>query len=361
MNQPYALSRRDYIPYDLSRLHAFLIACGHEVGILEAGKVPKRDFAMIVVQGFEERSSGAMARLRDAGYRARSICILQYPGQHEANSRYQEAVHDEAYKLSRREPHYFNLGEQTDSLEKAIKSSDSPMVLLDITAMSNRLIFAAFDAAARSGRKVIPVYTDAVTYSPSREKWEAVEGCELGPLSVADIVEQQEWISNSNYCVSIVEDHEGYDGAGIGKALVAFLPFKSARLSSIIANEDYSSFHFLAVKPRSPCNAWRLEALKKVNAPYICGHVVTDISAFGYVQAAGALSRMLLGKRGIMRNHDVHLAVLGSKLQTVGAWIVSSFIDSITVVACTPEKFYPQSYSEGIGETWLLDFPLEIV
>src|SRR5205823_2017823 len=90
------------------------------------------------------------------------------------------------------------------------------------------------------------------------------------------------WLQGYQHCVKLVPGHEGYDSVGNNRALLAFLPFKSARLAAVLSAEDYSDFLFLALKPRFPENLWRLEALKKINAPIIKDWPVEDISAFDY-------------------------------------------------------------------------------
>ena len=80
------------------------------------------------------------------------------------------------------------------------------------------------------------------------------------------------------------------------------------------------------------------------------------MDTFGYREAIKQLTTVLFREPGLLRNYDVHLAIMGSKLQALASWVVSSIIRSITVVTSVPAQYYPEAFSKGIGQQWI--FPL---
>ena len=49
------------------------------------------------------------------------------------------------------------------------------------------------------------------------------------------------------------------------------------------------------------------------------------------------------------------LAPLGSKMQTVGAWLFAKERQDVKVVTSTPKKLFHERYSVGFGQTFVID------
>jgi len=135
--------------------------------------------------------------------------------------------------------------------------------------------------------------------------------------------------------------------------LIGFLPFKCARLAAILGEEDYSEVLFIAGHPHLKKNHWRKDALKEINEFTIKGRRVEDISTFLYRETLKEFIQILFSDDSLLQKYDVHLAVLGSKLQTVACWVLSNIIRSLTMVTSIPAKYFPEAFSEGIGNSWI--------
>ena len=61
----------------------------------------------------------------------------------------------------------------------------------------------------------------------------------------------------------------------------------------------------------------------------------------------------MLSEESLLWKYDVHMAILGSKLQTVACWVFSRIVRSITVVTSVPTQYHPEAFSEGIGQSWV--------
>jgi hypothetical protein len=85
---------------------------------------------------------------------------------------------------------------------------------------------------------------------------------------------------------------------------------------------------------------------------------VKEISTFSYRNTIEQIASLLFIKPALLEKYDVHLAITGSKLQTIACWVASCIVNSITVIASIPATYYPESFSDGIGVSWVFElFP----
>jgi hypothetical protein len=172
---------------------------------------------------------------------------------------------------------------------------------------------------------------------------------------LAGKTDEREWLYSRNFDVELVQGHEGYDVAG-SAALVAFLPFKAARLAAVMNYSEYSQYVFIAGKPRLGENLWRLDALIQINKAITRQWPIVEMSTFGYKDALKQLAGLLFSSDALSARCDIHVAPMGSKLQTVACWALSRITRSITTVTAIPSRYFPKKFSEGIGSTWVFPF-----
>ena len=315
---------------------------------------------LIVSQGFEERSVGIIERLAETNTEVPSVVINRYldPYYGEINSKYQDRFERAAEKIAAGHWHLVENDYDGQWVYKAVKLIDTEEVIIDITAISNRGLFCALDAIAASGKKIWIAYTEAKEYWPKESDWKQLSKEISGYKTLADIVDEKPWLSGYQHRVELIPMHEGYDSARSGRALIGFLTFKRARLAAVLGEEDYEECLFIAGRPRLHQNQWRLTALKKINESLIKEWPVKTMDTFGYLKTLKQLSSLLLRDESLLARYNVHLAPMGSKLQTVGSWILSSIVPSITMVASVPSRYYPKAFSDGIGANWI--FPLTL-
>lgn len=319
------------------------------------GNCPQ-DISIVTTQGFEERSVGFIEAFAASGLRADTVVIGKHSRHEDANAKYQGRFDKSASIIRRTDCHSVPVDKDGHWVATAMAKVRSPNVVLDITGIGTRGLFGALDAAVRARKSVTLAYTEASQYWPKKSDWEALKA-ELTDLSaLPDIVNEKPWLFGYEHKVELIPGHDGYDSAGTERALIAFLPFKCARLAAVMSSEDYSAFLFIAGRPRLPENLWRYDALREINRGIVKDRPVIEMSTFGYRSALGQLGTHLMKADPILEKYDVHLALMGSKLQDVACWIFSSLLPSITVLTAVPSKYFPEAFSDGIGEKWI--FPL---
>src|SRR5208337_830209 len=83
---------------------------------------------------------------------------------------------------------------------------------------------------------------------------------------------------------------------------------------------------------------------------------IEEISTFGYRNTVDKLGKLLFRDDSLLWKYDVHFAADGSKLQTIGCWVFSRAVPSITMITSVPKHYYKKAFSRGIGPSWV--FPL---
>jgi len=320
------------------------------------GRLP----ALIVAEGFEERSLGILQSFADRGAQLPRIVIGRYAKDVDLNKKHRARFEELAEQLA---PHAWVVIEnhgKGDWVRQALAEIAEPEVALDITGLSTLALFGALDALSGASVNATLMYSEAAHYWPSVKDWRDIER-ERSPdhrseTALADRADDSDWLySGRNFHVDLIEGHEGYDVAGT-TALVAFLPFKAGRLAAVMSHAEYSEYMFIAGKPRLPANLWRLDALKRINGVAAREWPFVEMNTFGYREALKQMAALLFGPDSISHRCDIHLAPMGSKLQTVASWALSCITHAVTMVTGTPSRYFPDKYSKGIGASWVFPF-----
>jgi hypothetical protein len=347
--------------FEERQLEHYLQRTRNECPFADWARQHEGSLSLIAVEGFEERSVGILEAIAQLGLPVREAFVATYMSNEDANARYRERFERALRQLSAHAINRLHLTETGDWLREALSTVTATTVLVDITGLSTRSLFGALDAAAHQSHSVVIGYTEAGEYWPTKAQWEELCQTLSNPTAIPDVVDQQPWLFGHEHRVELVPNHEGYDSVGSGRALVGFLPFKSARLAAVLAQEEYEEFVFVAGRPRLAENHWRLQALRQINQNITRDRRVMEMSTFGYRAALEQLSRVLYkpiekGLPPLVERYDVHLALLGSKLQDVACWALSCMVPGITVVTSVPKAYFAGSFSERIGMQWA--FPL---
>lgn len=316
-----------------------------------------KNAVFVSIEGFEERSIGIAETLVGAGCRFKACVIGTYPNGSTANNRYHDRAVAAAQALSDSDVVTVPINNKGDWLTKILGEIRHTSVVLDITGLSTRSLFGALDAVSASSTSTIITYSEANRYWPTVTDWSAIKNSLVEFKTVADVVDDAPWLFGHAHNVELIANHEGYDSPAASTMLLAFLPFKRARLAAIVSNHDYEKNIFIAGRPRLPENEWRLDALLEINRGIIKSWPLKEMSTFGYRQALSQMFELTLSENSnLLLKHNVHLGLLGSKLQDVGCWIYSTIVPSVAVITSVPNEYFPDSFSEGIGKQW--GFPL---
>ena len=315
----------------------------------------KRPPAFVIPEGFEERSLAALETMANRGTRLPKIIIGRYVRDRDLNRQYRRRFEALAQEVA---PDAWQVVDNHDDgawVEDALARIQPGAVALDITGLSNRGLFGALDALSSSHCDALIVYSEPAQYWPTRQEWGDMSPNSIKCDELAERTDEREWLYSRNFHVQLVQDHEGYVVAG-SAALVAFLPFKAARLAAVMNYSEYSQYLFIAGQPREDANSWRLEALMQINKAATKQWPILKMKTFGYKNALAQLAGLLFSPDALSTRYDVHVAPMGSKLQTVACWALSRMTRSITMVTAAPTHYFPTRYSDGVGTSWI--FPL---
>lgn len=313
------------------------------------------DISIITTQGFEERSVGLIESYAKSGLKADNVIVALHTSDKKANFIYKDRFEIAIKKVTSNSSEV-NLDADGLWLKTALSKIKSSNVLLDITGIGTRGLFGTLDIASLSNKNIFITYTEAKEYWPKKEAWDKMKEDLTDSNTLPDVVDNQPWLFGYEHKVEFIPGHDGYDSAGTARALIGFLPYKYARLAAVMSADDYTHFEFIAGRPKLEENLWRSQALLEINRDLLKGKRVIEMSTFGYHSALERLSQLILTNEAMLDNYDVHIALMGSKLQDVACWVLSCLVPSLTVLTAVPSKYFPQGFSDGVGETWF--FPL---
>lgn len=310
------------------------------------------DFDLVLTEGFEKRTTGILKFLANNNIKIKKIVIGRYEDR-KLNEKYRDLIEELSESVA--PGNWKVLDNRNDGLwiSEAINLSHAKNILIDITSMSNRSLFGGLNASLTSNRQVYIGYSEALQYWPKKEDWEKLKNDLSDSENLTEVMDQMPWLFGDEHHVDLVPNHEGYDSVGSKRALIGFLPFKCARLKAILSQEDYADGLYIAGRPHLEENYWRVDALKKINEPIVKNWNVIDIGTFNYRRVFKSLSNILLSDDSLFEKYDIHLAILGSKLQTVACWALSRIFPSITVITSSPKTYHKNAYTGGIGNSWV--------
>lgn len=313
------------------------------------------DFA--VVQGFEDRSLSALQRIGEARRPIDTLYIARYPDANSANARLSEALHELVKSSAPRTLQHVRLLKDGGWVSALRHRGTSRPLFFDITGLSTRHLFGALDQVSRQIRPVYLIYTEAETYWPTFDAWRELTATHQDSEKLAQKVDEMPWLFGCVHNVEAIPGHDGFDSLVSGRALIAFLPFKGARLGAILGEQDYREILFLSGQPRLRANRWREQALRDINEPLLGQAEPIVLSTFGYRDTVQNLMAVLTDNNSPLLKYNVDLALLGSKLQTVGCWVISQIFPSITCLTATPAQYFPASFSSGAGSSFAFPIP----
>lgn len=313
--------------------------------------------ALVLVEGFEERSVGIIEKLAQMKIGFRDVFLGRYPPSDSANGRYHHRAIAAAKILTPNPPIEVEIDGSGKWISGALRGGNYKSVLLDITGLSTRALFGTLDSVTAASKTVTIAYSEALQYWPKKDDWQKLQPSLVDFKTLADVADDAPWLFGHEHSVELLDNHEGYDSPAASSLLIAFLPYKRARLAAIVTNHDYERFVFIAGRPRLELNQWRLDALIEINKSVVKTWPLVEMSTFGYRQSLIKLFELTMSdESNLLQRHNVHLGLLGSKLQDVGCWVFSKLVPSVAVLTSVPNMYYPNSFSDGIGRQWMFDF-----
>ena len=216
-------------------------------------------------------------------------------------------------------------------------------VFLDVSGMSRLLIVQAL--VALGNRKVgfnrcYVAYSEAKRYPPDQVEVEA----KIAKRTI-DPTYSVLFLSSGVFEVTIVPELSSAS-IPIGQTrLIAFPSLETYQLTALRAELQPSRFTFIHGIPPSPGNAWRLEAIKRINRVDTVKHDAVSTSTLDYRDTLDCLLRLYCTHS---ERERLLISPTGSKMQTVAVGIFRAFMDDVQIVYPTPKEFR-SPYTEGCG------------
>jgi hypothetical protein len=137
--------------------------------------------------------------------------------------------------------------------------------------------------------------------------------------------------------------------------LVSFLTFKRSRLAAILREYESNVRVLIEGVPIREDLQWRQRLMEIINFDIIEDNrqAICKIETLDWRATYRMLSD-LYNKENARYRFNMLLAPLGSKMQTLGAWAFSVINPEVRIVTSTPSKHFPQKYSTGYRETFLI-------
>lgn len=226
----------------------------------------------------------------------------------------------------------------------------SGRIIVDVSGMSRLLIvqvLVALGSRKNSFNRCSVAYAEAKTYPPSQEEVES----EIAKRD-ADPTFSVLFLSSGVFEVTIVPELSS-PSIPLGQTrLIAFPSLDVYQLTALRAELQPSRFSFINGIPPNSRNAWRADAIRRINRLDTVKHDSHSASTLDYRDTLNCLLRLYA-----MHSERERLLIspTGSKMQTVAVGLFRAHLDDVQIVYPTPKGFRsPTNYTKGVGQVYLL-------
>ena len=320
------------------------------------------DELLIHSPGFEDRT---MAVTNAIVPRAGSKCILIEYVPHNQENRLADVrsalfakgittTQDDILAYNRFDPGDFEL-----RLEERIIHHGVIGVTVNISSMSKLAILLILGVCYKLRVSVKVFYAEATAYGPTQTEFEEAQKRNEIQRPTLQVYTGVHGVVRINSLASVAMQ-------GQPTAAIVFMSFNNA-LTQVLLNTVYPS-RLLLVNSRPPVHRWRETATAwihdQVRREWEHDNPLTYdqeqdkwlpervVSTLQYDESVAALIESYWE---LSAKNRILLAPSGSKMQTVGCYIVKALHPDIHIEYPSPEGF-AREYSSGIGKTWLVDF-----
>jgi hypothetical protein len=312
----------------------------------------------VTVAGFEDRRVAA-CRLMRSGSRPH-VFVIRYLPQDDRNdeqsilkelSEKGIAVSKGVYlSYDRFDPHSF-----PEEFASRFRETGAKTIILDASVMSKLLLLLCLDVCRELGCGVSVMYAEAKHYGPSLEAFEkAKQDLEKYRPSIQVYAGVHGLLRHARFSSVAMQ--------GQPTAAIAFMSFNEQLTQALINEVSPSRLFLINGRPpsllwRENATAWIHERLRKEwresdNPVGDSGLPLRATSTLWYAETVNLLLD-LYWKLSI--DHRILIAPTGSKMQTLGVFIVKRLHPDIHIEYPTPVGFL-DAYSQEIGQAWKVEF-----
>lgn len=252
----------------------------------------------------------------------------------------------------------FEPGDFETRLQDYLVAQKPKRVIIDISTMSKLLIMLTLNVIRDLKLKVLVFYAEAETYWPTEAGFEEAR-------TNNRVHQPSLQVFTGVHGVVRVDSLASVAMQGQQTAAIVFMSFNDA-LTQVLLNTVYPGRLFL-VNGRPPQHHWRERATAwihdQVRREWEGDNPVHD-AASGEVALPKRATSTLDYRETVLlllelywelsAGHRILLAPAGSKLQSLGCYMVKALHRDIHIEYPSPTGFMPE-YSTGVGATWQLD------
>jgi len=317
-------------------------------------KVPLQNKETFVAAGgFEERAVALPKMLQSCEASGSPAIVLDYLPHYDQN-RLEEicsvlnskGCHVTCKRYDLHAPFDFDI-----ELRNTLMRLNAQAVCLDISGMSRLAIMIVLDVARELNLPLRIVYAEARRYAPSKEEFETAKRTEQQHLPTS-------FIQTGVYDVLHVSRLASIRMQNHGTLLIAFDSFNEALCQALVNVINPSRFILINGRPPRRELSWREEATAYVHKFLRREWSIEDdndpiktTSTLKYEETYQLLVNLYWKFSG---SHRIILAPTGSKMQTIGSYLLRAIHNDVHIEYPTAQGFFADKYSTGVRETWQL-------
>jgi hypothetical protein len=253
---------------------------------------------------------------------------------------------------------HFEPGDFEERLSIRIRHLKAHRIVIDISTMSKLLIMLTLNVARDLKLDVIVFYAEPLAYRPTEEDFQHAR-------AESKVHQPSLQVFTGVHGVVRVDSLASVAMQGHQTAALVFMSFNDA-LTQVLLNTVYPG-RLLLINGRPPRHRWREKATAwihdQVRREWEEDNPVSDtkpgdvalprrtVSTLDYRETVMLLLDLYWELSATQR---ILLAPAGSKLQTIGCFLIKSLHPDIHIEYPSPEGFAPD-YSTGVGRRWTLD------
>lgn len=308
----------------------------------------------LLCAGFEQRVVRAPTLLTKIPLSVKGVLLLNYVGnEHQPNLAGLRSI---ANKLT---PNVEEMGAFDERrIASYLRQLDpaSDIVAIDVTGLSRVAMLSILSMTHNAKLRIIIIYTEAREYYPTKGDFRKLtKGKRSGGGFLNLSRFEQADILYSGHCdVEEIPSLAGLLLPNYPLMVIAFLTFKRGRVSAIL--QEYEANQRILIKsvPVRRDLAWRAQAIEVPNFDLLDDSMVHEVETLNWRATYDFLCRLYEADNNRFKFNFV-LAPLGSKMQTIGAWLFAKERSEVKVVSSTPKTLFHEKYSAGHGNTFIFD------
>jgi hypothetical protein len=311
------------------------------------------DEVFILAAGFEDRVLN-FPQLLDSRSVGKDVLLLEYLP-FIANNRKDDIkiiIETKGFSLTEIEYNRYSPDDFDFRLKNYFEKHNAKSICLDVSGLSRLAIMIIMDVVREKSLSLRILFTEAKEYAPSQEEFEEAKAKELQHLPTS-------FIHTGVYDVIHVQQLSSIKMQNRATVLIVFDSFNEALCQALINRINPSMLVLINGRPPRKELEWREEATAYVHhrlrEEWSSGTENENISTstLYYKDTYEQLKKLYWDYSS---THRIILSPTGSKMQTIGCYLLRAIHSDIHIEYPTAHGFFAQKYSKGVRDNWVIDF-----